>query len=279
MKIWSDVEYVYRCLADRERTSAFQTAIQAVVKPGDVVLDLGTGSGIMAIFAARAGARKVYSVEIGSYLSQISAQIFQRSGYGTLIIPLRMDARDVSLRSVDKPDVVICEMITTGFLGEMHGPVINALKASAVIDRQTRLVPAALSTSCVLVSADFTFYGEDLRFPIFADYFTRSFDKKLETLSEEKTVQTVEFAADFSENVRIGERLKVLKNGCANGLMLKSHTDFVGGTKLGTCISYCQPVILPIRELALSEGDTVTVSLEYHMSEGFDTMECEIEAE
>jgi predicted RNA methylase len=276
MKIWSDVEYVYRCLADHQRTSAFQSAIQAVVKPGDVVLDLGSGSGIMAIFAARAGARKIYSVEIGAYLSQASAEIFQRNGYGTLIIPLRMDARDVSLRCVDKPDVVICEMITTGFFGEMHGPVINALKGSGVIDRQTRLVPAALSTSMALVSADFAFYGADLRFPIFADYFTRSFDKKHEILSAEKSVHRVEFASDFSENVRIGERLKALKSGCANGLLLKSHTDFAGGTKLGACISYCQPVILPIRELPLAEGDTVAVALEYHMSEGFDTMECEI---
>ena len=40
MKIWSDVEYVYRCLADRKRVDAFQTGINAAVKPGDVVLEV-----------------------------------------------------------------------------------------------------------------------------------------------------------------------------------------------------------------------------------------------
>lgn len=91
------------------------------------MLDLGTGSGIMAIFAS-AGARRVYAVEIGSYLSQVSQQIFQRNGYGDRIVPLRLDARAVTLDCVEKPDVVICEMVTTGLIGEMQGVVINSLK-------------------------------------------------------------------------------------------------------------------------------------------------------
>src|SRR5581483_4127830 len=119
MKIWSDVEYVYRCLADEQRTRAFEAAIMISVKPGDIVLDLGTGSGIMALFAARAGARRVYAAEVGEYLSLASQQIFVENGYGERIFPLHMDARDVTLDHVEKPDVVTCEMVTTGLMGEM----------------------------------------------------------------------------------------------------------------------------------------------------------------
>ena len=124
------------------------------------MLDLGTGSGIMAIFAS-AGARRVYAVEIGSYLSQVSQQIFQRNGYGDRIVPLRLDARAVTLDCVEKPDVVICEMVT-GLIGEMQGVVINSLKKAEVIDRGTLLVPASLATTVALVSVDFNLYGADL---------------------------------------------------------------------------------------------------------------------
>lgn len=41
----------------------FYRAITEAVKPGDVVVDLGTGSGLHAMLAAQAGARKVYAID------------------------------------------------------------------------------------------------------------------------------------------------------------------------------------------------------------------------
>jgi pimeloyl-ACP methyl ester carboxylesterase len=49
-------------LADDGRVDAFVRAIEAVVRPGAVVVDIGTGSGILAMVAARAGARRVVVV-------------------------------------------------------------------------------------------------------------------------------------------------------------------------------------------------------------------------
>jgi protein arginine N-methyltransferase 1 len=50
-------------IADRPRTGAFARALAAAVKPGAVVLDIGTGTGIFALLACRFGASRVYALE------------------------------------------------------------------------------------------------------------------------------------------------------------------------------------------------------------------------
>ena len=50
-------------LADVARLRAFERAIQLAVSPGDSVLDLGSGTGVLGLFALRAGARHVYAVD------------------------------------------------------------------------------------------------------------------------------------------------------------------------------------------------------------------------
>ena len=50
-------------LADQRRTSRYLAAIRRAVRSDDVVLDLGTGTGILAIAAAQAGARRVFAIE------------------------------------------------------------------------------------------------------------------------------------------------------------------------------------------------------------------------
>ena len=49
MDVFSNLMVMGECLLDARRTQAFQNAIHHVVKADDIVMDVGTGSGIMAM--------------------------------------------------------------------------------------------------------------------------------------------------------------------------------------------------------------------------------------
>lgn len=51
-------------LADGVRSKAYVDAIGRAVRRGDVVVEIGTGVGFFAVAAARAGARRVYAIEV-----------------------------------------------------------------------------------------------------------------------------------------------------------------------------------------------------------------------
>ncbi|WP_433248775.1 50S ribosomal protein L11 methyltransferase [Streptosporangium sp. CA-135522] len=68
-----------RILEDPVRKATFIRAINEVVTPDDVVLDLGTGSGILAVAAAKAGARHVYAVE-PARSGDLAAEIAKANG-------------------------------------------------------------------------------------------------------------------------------------------------------------------------------------------------------
>lgn len=60
---YGDLELHRRMISDRARTDAFARALAEVVRPADVVLDVGTGTGVLAMLAAKAGAQQVHAVD------------------------------------------------------------------------------------------------------------------------------------------------------------------------------------------------------------------------
>ncbi len=88
----------------------FKKAIEAAVRPGSVVVDLGTGSGIHTLFALQAGARKVYAIESDSIL-QVAREVIATNGYADKVEFLHGDSRQIELP--EKADVLISNI---GFL-------------------------------------------------------------------------------------------------------------------------------------------------------------------
>ncbi|MCI5119779.1 MAG: methyltransferase domain-containing protein [Candidatus Electrothrix sp. AUS4] len=93
-------------LFDRIRCEAFKKAIFSAVSPGDVVLDVGAGSGILSMFAAQAGAAKVYAVE-RTVTAQLARQLIEKNDFQDRVIIMQGDIDHVELP--EKADVLVME--------------------------------------------------------------------------------------------------------------------------------------------------------------------------
>ena len=155
--VWSTSDSPYTCLKDTERTLAFREAINQVVRPGDIVVDAGAGTGILSFFAVEAGAGRVYAVELDPGLVKSLRLSVALNGLDERIVVVAGDALQVELPG--HVDVFIGEVIETGLIEEMQVAVVNALRERGVIDPKTRLIPERYETFVELVEVDDRFYG------------------------------------------------------------------------------------------------------------------------
>ncbi|XP_069472131.1 protein arginine N-methyltransferase 2 isoform X2 [Ambystoma mexicanum] len=134
--VWQDVEYFgsygtlkvqLEMLEDKPRTTAYQEVImqnQAVLK-GKVILDVGSGTGIISLFCGQYTQPKaVYAVE-ASEIAQYTEQLVAHNGLQDLITVFQQKVEDVILP--EKVDVLISEWMGTCLVFEfMIESVIHA---------------------------------------------------------------------------------------------------------------------------------------------------------
>ena len=83
-------------IADGIRLDAYREALRRAVHPGDIVVDLGCGTGIMALLACRAGAGRVYAIDPADTV-QIAREIAAENGCADRITFFQSDSRSIEL--------------------------------------------------------------------------------------------------------------------------------------------------------------------------------------
>ena len=83
-------------VGDAVRFPAYCEAIARAVKPGDSVVDIGSGPGVFALLACKAGAKKVYAIDTDSVVD-FGRQFAHANGMADRIEFLRGDSRQIIL--------------------------------------------------------------------------------------------------------------------------------------------------------------------------------------
>ncbi|MEW6366368.1 MAG: 50S ribosomal protein L11 methyltransferase [Acidobacteriota bacterium] len=146
-------------LQDRVRVLGLRLAIERAVRPGDVVVEIGTGTGLLAIFAARAGARKVYAIEM-TEMCEVARDAARRNGFGAQIEVI--EGRSDEAELPERGDVLISE--TMGHLGIDEGIVQTVADARRrLLKPQPRLVPKTIDI-CLVPTADRSVHEREITF-------------------------------------------------------------------------------------------------------------------
>jgi SAM-dependent methyltransferase len=139
-------------LADAPRNDFYARAIRETVRPGDVVLDIGTGSGLLAMLAAQAGAAKVVACEANPALAATAREIVKRNGFGDRIeiLASKSTALERSGALAGGADVVVSEIFSHTLIDE--GAIESLNHGMKMLARPgARIVPAAASIEVALV--------------------------------------------------------------------------------------------------------------------------------
>lgn len=97
-----------RYLADRSRVEHYDRAVREVVQPGDVVVDLASGTGILGLLACRAGAARVYAIEADS-IAGLARAIAAANGYGDRLQVIHRHSSEARLP--ERADVIVSDQI------------------------------------------------------------------------------------------------------------------------------------------------------------------------
>eukprot|EP01134_Creolimax_fragrantissima_P007574 CFRG7574T1 len=142
---YNDVTVHDLMLKDKIRTQTYLAALENAELEGKVVLDVGCGTGILSMFAARCGAKKVYAVEASGFVG-MTQQLIDDNSMTEKIVLLNKMVEDIELP--EKVDVIVSEWMGFFLLHE-------SMLESVLIARDRWLKPNGimLPTTATILAA------------------------------------------------------------------------------------------------------------------------------
>jgi type II protein arginine methyltransferase len=210
------VLHVVSLLSHKSRISKFASAIRQVTVDTSYVIDVGTGTGILAMIAATAGARKVTAIDINRESLNYARKAAFSNGIDTNIEFIETHYED--FYPDERADVVICEMLSSIMLVEQQIPasrhaVKHLLKHDGII------IPQQVSIYAVPVEAYnlwTRFQTESFQFPSVPQ---TSHPDEYTDLADLAEIRHFDLIKENNEHVDEQVRYRILKEGTIHGLI------------------------------------------------------------
>ncbi len=260
-------------LGQRSRLNKFRQAIQEVVKTGDYVVDIGTGSGILAILAAKAGADRVSAIEVNPESLQYAKRAAQMNEVEKVIEFIEGDFSDFDPDK--RADVVICEMLSSMMLVEQQIPASfhateKILKPDGVIlprEVKVYIVPV----ECVEIWERFQY--EDLKFPRVVQTATRDASRDLADMGLLETFDL----RNLKQDVRVDKTMQfsTVDKGTIHGLVGVFESNLWGDIHLKMDDGWKQLFIPLTQPIRVEVGDMISFRISYQPGR-YDSLSIEV---
>jgi len=266
-------------IGDQVRAEAYAAALERTVREGSVVVEIGTGTGVFALLAARLGAARVYAIEIDAAVG-LGRELAAANGLGDRVRFLHGRSREIELP--ERADLLFSDLRgVLPLLGE-HLPDLADARAR-YLKPGGRVLPLRDELFAGVVEAEdlyrelveqwaenhFGFDVGPLR-RVLVNTLHKSRSDGVRLLAEPACWATIDYATVEDPGVAGALRLVVREAGLAHGLHLWFDTELVEGVGLSNApgrprLVYGSHFAPFERPLALTPGDVVEVRLAAHL--------------
>lgn len=247
-------------LSHKTRLRAFAQALRKSIKDTDIVYDLGTGTGILAILAAKAGAARVVAVDIDPLNIDYARKAAELNNVSDKIH--FVNAHFADIKPEIKADIVVSEMLSSAMIIEQQITMANhankyILKKDGIMIPQNARVYFSLYNSKGILER-FTF--EDIKFPPLPQSVE---EWKGEELSEMYLFKEFDFRKQIEIPVKGTMQIQADQDGIAEGLFGVFESEISENIKIDYKDGW-KPLFIPFKDpIKVQKGDIVEIDLSF----------------